>query len=144
MQLRRIDGAALQRECLVDEHERNDARQQARGFDMDLIHGFSIRMPSAERDTHGLSLPVGRRLGSSLVAQRWKVSCPSCRHNRTVLMLLQRDNNSRRTSGRRLLALSTSSRASYCRTPTSLNISSNTRSGSDASGASGRVSKGRT
>ena len=51
--------AALERERVVDEHQRRHARQQPRAVEIDLVHGFSTRSPSAERDTQGRSLPLG-------------------------------------------------------------------------------------
>ena len=50
---------ALERERVIDEHERRDARQQPCAVEIDLVHGFSTRSPSPERDTHGRSLPLG-------------------------------------------------------------------------------------
>src|SRR5579885_1803508 len=113
---------ALERERVVDEHERRDTRQQSGAVQIDLVHGFSTRRPSAERDTHGRSLPLGNWDGSSLLAQGWESSRPSCRHRRTVLTLVQRLSRSLSASARKLELLSTSSRASCsdCRTPTSL------------------------
>ena len=51
--------AALQRERVVDERERRHARQQSCALQIDLVHGFNTRSPSAERDTQGRSLPLG-------------------------------------------------------------------------------------
>ena len=52
-------GATLQRERVVDKHERRHARQQSCAVEVDLIHGFNTKSPSAERDTQGRSLPLG-------------------------------------------------------------------------------------
>jgi hypothetical protein len=52
-------GTALQRERVVDEHERRHARQQPCAVEIDLVHGFNTRSPSAERDTQGRLLPLG-------------------------------------------------------------------------------------
>lgn len=51
--------AALECERIVDEHQRRHARQQPRAVEVDLVHGFSTRSPSAERDTQALALPLG-------------------------------------------------------------------------------------
>jgi hypothetical protein len=37
----------------------SDARQQPCAVEIDLVHGISTRSPSSERDTHGMSLPLG-------------------------------------------------------------------------------------
>src|SRR6185437_6175795 len=47
--------AALERGRVVDEHEWRDAHQQPCAVEIDLVHGFSTRSPSPERDTHGRS-----------------------------------------------------------------------------------------
>jgi hypothetical protein len=61
--------ATLECECVVDEHERRDSGQQSCAVEIEPVHGFSTRSPSAERDTHGRSLPLGSCAGSSLPAQ---------------------------------------------------------------------------
>jgi hypothetical protein len=43
--------AAFQREGVVNEHERRDARQQPGAVEIDLVHGFNTRSSSPERDT---------------------------------------------------------------------------------------------
>lgn len=52
-------GATLQRERIVDKHQRRNARQQSYAVEVDLVHGFNTRSPSAERDTQGRLLPLG-------------------------------------------------------------------------------------
>jgi transposase len=52
-------GAAFECERIVDEDERRDSRQQSRAVEIDLVHGFNTKSPSAERDTQGRSLPLG-------------------------------------------------------------------------------------
>ena len=87
-----VDGrAALERECVVGEYQRCHLGQQTRRVEIGLVHGFSTSRPSPDRDTQRRSLlPVGNVPGSSLSAHGIKSSCPSCRHSRTVLTLVQR------------------------------------------------------
>src|SRR5262249_46826913 len=94
--------ATLERERVVDKHQRCYARQQPSAVEKDLVHGFSTRRPSAERDTQRRSLPVGNWDGSSLPAQGRENSRPSCKQRRTALTLVERLSRSRSASARRL------------------------------------------
>lgn len=70
-------GSALQRERVIHKHQRRDLCQQARGIEIGLVHGLSTNRPSADRDTQGLSLPVGSEAVSSLATQGSAPSRPS-------------------------------------------------------------------
>jgi hypothetical protein len=67
---RAVSGSALPRPCRIP---------------VSLVHGLRISRPSFERDTHGLSLPVGNHERSSFSAHGSESSLPSCRQSRTVL-----------------------------------------------------------
>lgn len=69
--------SALQRERVIHKHQRRDLCQQARSVEIGLVHGLSTNRPSADRDTQGLSLPVGSEAVSSLAAQGSAPSRPS-------------------------------------------------------------------
>lgn len=94
--------AAFQRKGIVDEYQRRNLRKQARRFEVDRLHGLRTRRPSADWDTQGRWLPIGRSFGSSWVTHGREPSRPSCRHSRTVLTLLQCCSSSRSTSARRV------------------------------------------
>jgi hypothetical protein len=85
----------LQREGVVDEYQRRNLRHH-RGLEIDLVHGLRTSSPSADRDTHGQSLPFGSVAGSSLLTQGNDPSLPNCRHRRIVLTLVQCCRSSRR------------------------------------------------
>ena len=62
------------------ENHWSDLRQQARSIETDFVHGLRMSVPSLDRETHALSLPVGRSFGSSLLAHGIDRSRPSrCR-----------------------------------------------------------------
>lgn len=86
----------------------------------------------------------GQRFRIEFGGQGERAFATRCRHNRTVLMLLQCRIRSSSTSARMLYELSTSSRASlqWLTHSTSLSISSRARSGSETFGSPLRPSKG--
>lgn len=43
---------------VVDKHERRNARQRSCAVEVDLVHGFNTKSPSAERGTQGRSLSL--------------------------------------------------------------------------------------
>jgi hypothetical protein len=75
----------------VWEDEGSDLHEHPCRIQVDLVHGLRISKPSFERDTQGLSLPVGNRERSSFSAQGSESSLPSWRQSRTVLTFVHRD-----------------------------------------------------
>lgn len=98
-----IDGGpAFKGERVVDEHQRRDARQQPGALEIGRVHGFKTRSRPEEPDTQGRLLPVGNRACLSFAAQGCERSCPSFKHKRTVLTLVQEVSSSRSTLARKV------------------------------------------
>ena len=109
----------FEREHVIAKDDGCDLGEQASSVQINLIHGFRISVPSRERDTHGLSLPVGSAFGSSLLAQGKDSSRPRVRHSLTVFTFVHFLSSWTSTLERKVWVPSVSSRASDndCRTP---------------------------